>query len=404
MTPRPLAVLATCALAATGLDAQQAQPPIRALDRVVATSTESLGSVTAIRIQSNGAVLVNDSFGHRLVLLDSQFHLVRTVLDASSGTAHSYGDDAGGLLAYRGDSSVFVDPTSSSMLVISPAGDAARVMALPPNASGGDLTGTAATATGFDPDGRLVFRDRSSGPLHAYNPDDPDAPAPDNGLGLAPIVRVNLATRATDTLAYVVVVHPSSIITRSEAQGISVRLIMNPMPTTDDWVLMSDGTVMIVRGRDFHLEHVWAPARVDTFPRLPFEWQRLTMEKRQWIVDSARDYMARLMASVPTMSDARGRSHRPTIDFTPAGQLPGYRPAFFPGTTRAAPDGRVWIRTSLDSPSGPVYDVVDTAGVLVDRVRLPRGRVLLAVAPHGVIYMAMRDLMGSVHLEKALMK
>src|SRR5438874_8628737 len=48
-------------------------------------------------------------------------------LPISSATANAYGTRPGGLIAYRGDSTLFVDPASLSMLLIDPNGKIARV-------------------------------------------------------------------------------------------------------------------------------------------------------------------------------------------------------------------------------------------------------------------------------------
>ena len=51
----------------------------------------------------------------------------------------------------------------------------------------------------------------------------------------------------------------------------------------------------------------------------------------------------------------------------------------------------------------PVYDIVNRSGVLTDRVTLPPFRTIAGFAP-GVIYMAVKDSAGVVHLERARVK
>jgi sugar lactone lactonase YvrE len=84
-------------------------------------------------------------------------------------------------------------------------------------------------------------------------------------------------------------------------------------------------------------------------------------------------------------------------------ELPDYKPAFAPGSTRADADGNLWIRTSQNVNGIPVYNVVNRSGELIDRVQLPQNRVLVGFGPGGVVYLAVRD--GSTaHLEKARVK
>jgi hypothetical protein len=50
-----------------------------------------------------------------------------------------------------------------------------------------------------------------------------------------------------------------------------------------------------------------------------------------------------------------------------------------------------------------VYDVVNRKGELVDRVQLPSFRTIAGFGP-GVVYMAVKDEAGIVHLERARVK
>ena len=81
-------------------------------------------------------------------------------------------------------------------------------------------------------------------------------------------------------------------------------------------------------------------------------------------------------------------------------ELPDYKPAFAPGSTRVDVDGNLWIRTSQNVDARPVYDVVNRKGELIDRVQLPANRVLAGFGEGGVVYLAVRDG-ATAHLEKA---
>ena len=48
----------------------------------------------------------------------------------------------------------------------------------------------------------------------------------------------------------------------------------------------------------------------------------------------------------------------------------------------------------------PVYDIVNKQGVIVDRVQIPAFRTIAGFGP-GLVYMAVKDSAGVVHLEKA---
>jgi hypothetical protein len=80
--------------------------------------------------------------------------------------------------------------------------------------------------------------------------------------------------------------------------------------------------------------------------------------------------------------------------------IPDYVPAFKQAALRADADGNLWIRTTTVVDDRPVYDVVNRQGVLVDRVQLPPFRTIAGFG-HGVVYMAVKDAAGVVHLERA---
>jgi hypothetical protein len=55
------------------------------------------------------------------------------------------------------------------------------------------------------------------------------------------------------------------------------------------------------------------------------------------------------------------------------------------------------------APGGPIYDIVNRAGALVDRIQLPSGYTLVGFAPGKVVYLTMRDAAG-LHLARVRLK
>src|SRR3984893_4222243 len=150
--------LIALAVAASPLCLAQSLPPVRQLGPVTAVAKEPLGAVSTVRHLPDGRVLVNDIIGRRVVIFDSSLSTVTVVADTTSATASAYGVRPGGLIAYRGDSTLFVDPASLSMLLIDPNGKIARVMSAPRANDVGFLIGGPFGNPGFDPAGRLVYR------------------------------------------------------------------------------------------------------------------------------------------------------------------------------------------------------------------------------------------------------
>ena len=84
----------------------------------------------------------------------------------------------------------------------------------------------------------------------------------------------------------------------------------------------------------------------------------------------------------------------------PATDLPDYKPAFLPGSTRVDAEGNLWIRTTQNVDARPVYNVINRKGELVDRVQIPANRILVGFGPGGIVYLAVRD--GAIaRLERA---
>ncbi|MGQ0703250.1 MAG: hypothetical protein ACT4PM_08980 [Gemmatimonadales bacterium] len=425
---------------------------------VVATA-DSFRQVAGIRHLSDGSVLVNDPVARRLVLLDSTLALRTVVADSTSATATAYSGRIGGLITFRGDSTLFTDPQSLSMLVIDPAGKIARSLAVPRSRDAMQLIATAQGAPGYDPRGYLVYRaglqfaprmlaGAAAGGGGPMLPEFPDSQA---------IIRVNLATRVVDTVGMIKVVRPQVSVTESEGR-MMMRAKIDPLPVVDDWVMLPDGTVGFVRGRDYRIEWVHADGTRESSPKIPFEWQRLSDEDKVAFIDSVKVARERIVAEAqaaaargdPAAATAamavgaaigggpggggplialrgrdgggpppqgarqgagersagpgpgqRGGFQMPQVEFVDPKDLPDYKPPFFAGAARADAEGNIWIRTipTRAIPGGPVYDVINRNGELVDRVQVPEGRVVVGFGP-GVVYVTSRK--GAVTtLEKA---
>jgi hypothetical protein len=441
-----LLALAWLSVAGTTTLSAQSLPPVRKLGPVTRVSpTDMLGSVSAVRPLPGGRVLVNDITRRQLVLLDSAFVREAVVADTTAATANAYGARAGGLIAYRGDSSLFVDPASLSMLVIDGGGKVVRVMAVPRPNDAQFMVGGPFGTPGFDSNGRIVYRGftlpnmpppPTGGERTFRVPEQPDS---------APILRVALGTRALDTATFFKIPKVKANVTQGDNGRISVSMVMNPMPVVDDWTLLPDGTIAIVRGADYHVDWIAPEGTRSSTAKIPFEWQRLSDEQKVTFLDSAKTAMeanrARAMAggggNIVVAGGAAGpppagggggggggggmvmrfemggppgggggaggpapnggapiQMSMPSINMIPPSELPDYRPAFGTGATRADVDGNLWVRTSKVHDGGPVYDVINREGTLIDRVAFPFGRVIAGFGP-GIIYMGVRDDKGA---------
>src|SRR4051812_13672399 len=117
--------LVLLSLAAVPLAAQS--PQVRLIAAPDAQSKPLFGVVAAAGALPGGKLLVNDIVKRQLTLLDASLGSPFVVADSTAGTANTYGTTPGGILAYAGDSTLFVQPAELSMFVIDPAGKIARV-------------------------------------------------------------------------------------------------------------------------------------------------------------------------------------------------------------------------------------------------------------------------------------
>ena len=427
-------VAAIAAISSATMPAQQ-QIPLRQLGTVLSVSTEPLASVAQIRALPHGRVIVHDLAGRRVLMFDSTLKNVTVIADSTSATGMAYGSRLGGLIAYRGDSTLFVDPQSLSMLVIDPNGKIVRTMSAPLPREINQLIGGQNGTPGFDAQGRLVYRAiiRPRTQLALPAPGETMMPeTPDSSL----VVRVDLKTRVVDTAATFRIPKMKVEITRDEITGgVNVRTTANPLPWTDDWALLADGSLAIIRGQDYRVEIASVDGKFVKGPKIPFEWQRLSDEDKTAILDSTRTATEKLREAIIAQqrqvagvqakldpdaakpgarqvaeSEVTSRAPAPAtiapppqVNLVSLSELPDYRPAIRQGAARSDADGNLWIRTSHTVNGGTEYDVINNRGELKERVLVPPGRVIAGFGPGGVVYMGVLE--GDVaRLERAMMR
>ena len=409
-------------------------PAARPLGPITRVSTEPMTSVATAVALSDGRVFVNDVVSRRVLLFDSTLATAKVVADSTSVTAKAYGARPGALFAYRADTALFVDPASGSMPLLSPAGTIARVMAIPNfGRPGGANLGSPFYLPGFDASGRLV----SIAPAVVRFPDvtPGKASTQETTIDSSFIVRIDLAARTLDTIASFKSPRINQVLARDEDGRLtSLKVTPDILPLVDDWAVCADGSIAIVRGRDYHVDWIGADGRWRSTPKMPFDWHHLDDAQKTALIDSAlaalkarRDSMDALIAArsaggspgaAPGVVSAGGVAvgrggggggggggpPPALIDGRPAlGDVPDYRPAFVRGSTRADADGHLWIRTTTLVNGQPVYDIVNQQGQIIDRVQLPPFRTIAGFGP-GAVYMAVKDPAGVVHLERARVK
>jgi hypothetical protein len=427
---QPLAGGAFAILAGASAASAQRAIPVIDLPAPSVVSAQTIGSVIGIRQLPHGNVLVDDGDRRQLRLFDADLASSAVVLDSISGTAHSYGRRPSPLVPYRGDSTLIPDYAARALLVIDPGGRVARTLALPnPNDVGLVTRGAA-----VDSRGRLVYVGSR-------------ARAPKAKAGLdsfqdsLPILRADLDLRRTDTIARVARPLSRTAAISPDGRATITAYVLDPLRTIDEWAVLADGTVGIVRGHDYHVDWIRDDAPMTSSPRMPFDWKRVEDADKQRIVDSAQAKLEQSLldgslvenveqlevvrspgAAPPIASAGRGGGRggapiggrtSPFQGFTiaprevvPLDQIADYYPAIRSGAVTSDLDGNLWVlpTTSSQARGGElVYDVVDPRGDLRERVRLPAGRLLVGFAPGGVVYLVSGSRSAGFHLERSVL-
>ena len=411
-------------VAAGSVGAQQA-PAVRLINTPDATSKATLGLVAAVRQLPGGRLIVNDIQKRQLLMLDNTLNNATVIADSVSGGANAYGPSAGGIIPYFADSTLFIDPRDLSMFVIDPAGSITRVAAVPRSQDAGTLGSNMLGTPALDSKGRIVYRGGigrmtmpAGGGRGAGGPMIPDFP------DSSALVRVDLTTRKIDTAGFFKITKTKMNVVQSE-KGFSMTSEINPMQIVDDWAVTDDGAIAIIRGRDYHIDWVDADNHITSSAKIPFDWQRLSDEDKVAIIDSTKTAMeaarAKMAAGGNPMAMGAGGGPVTIMQFNTIGgdggarkaegaagaglgmsplvfvapsELPDYRPAISAGSAKPDLDGNVWIRTSATRAgaiAGPIYDVVNRKGELVDRIQVPSGRTIVGFGKGGVVYMMARD-------------
>lgn len=270
-------------------------PAVRHIATASALSTEDLGAINSVAELRDGRVLVNDGMRRRLLLMDTALKTVEVVLDSLSEQANTYGTRAGTLIPYRGDSVLFVDPVSYAILVLDPAGKITRVRSVWRVQDTYMFTAPSGFFGWPAPDarGRIVYRVQAqpAPPKVAPPPGVPYFPPPPDS---AFIVAVDLDTRMLDTLGSIRI--PKTLIEIRQTPEGYFNLIqtINPLPSTDEWAVLPNGIVAFVRGRDYRVEYLHPDGTWTSSGKIPYDWQRLTDEDKQKLVDSVKQLNQRM--------------------------------------------------------------------------------------------------------------
>jgi hypothetical protein len=154
------------------------------------------------------------------------------------------------------------------------------------------------------------------------------------------------------------------------------------MPVGDDWTLLHDGTIAIVRSSDYHVDWVSPAGTVESSPRVGAPRVAIANSTKVAMIDSLRraDSLVR-------------RSGMPIRSFVDPSDLPDFQRQFVVGNTVGDEQDNLWVLDVGPAAGGGLeYDVISRTG-LMDRLRIPTGRAILGVA-NGFVYFTQGTMQG----------
>jgi hypothetical protein len=412
-------VALTCAVLALVSTSQAQKVSILEMPPATAKTAMTVGSLLDVRDVGGGRVMVNDGARRRMLLLDSTLKVLSVPIDSAPGNANSYGPRPIPLVSYLGDSVLTSDMNARTMLVMSPTGKVLRAIAQPIDDAPIPLP---THGTAFDPKGRMVFQGFKQ-PDYAAMRSMSEADHIRQKADVVPILRADLDARRIDTLGFVQTGGLTKLLGRA-TEGGPVRFSVFPMETVDEWALLSDGSVAIVRGQDYHIDWIEFDGRKHSTPKLPFDWKRLMDEDKQKLIDSTREAatasQSRAMGAAAALppsdgpqqpgarrvvpNDQSGPAPRQAMEYVPPEikDLPDYYPPIRVNAVMPDHEGNLWIlpTSSAQSKHGElVYDVVNSKGDFY-RVRMPVGKSIAGFGKGGVVFLQSGDRTNGFYLER----
>lgn len=389
-TPSVIALLASTALPVA------AQQPTRTLAKPLAEYAEPFSQIAAVRELKDGRLLVVDSRDKLVQLVNLTANSATKVGREGSGPGE-YGLPTQ-LFALPGDSSVIFDPLNQRYLLVHPDGKPGASFRVgdepsaPPRPQqgqrpeGGQVMRIGGLGFGMprasDARGRLYFEGGgiSMGPNGPVTADT------------APIVRYDRTTKVADTLAWVHLPKNNASVKSSGSGGnqrMEVRIGgRTPYPARDAWTVLSNGTLVIARVGDYHLDLV-SPTRVVTRgPAVVFSAVKVgNAEKQEYRDQSKNAGGISISRSEGGPGGSQTRASTAPPPFEEPSEWPSTKPPFNANGIFATPAGEIWIaRNRAASDPIPTYDVFSASGKPAGKVVLPKQTRVIGFGAGGTVY------------------
>lgn len=390
-------------ISAVEIAAQTRPIPLRSVTAPV-SSKEPFLATPSLRGLPDGKLLVHDQRGQRLLVFDSSLASFSIIADSAGSTPVAYPNSflINPLMRYSADSTLLMDYEAKAFLVIDPAGKIVRAMAPVKTLDLGIASRTWAGSPSADNLGRLIFRGAETRPQAKEG----DPPVTDTRDTIS-IVRADFNARKTDTIGFFSVPRVPRMVLTTLPNGKSAgTLLINlGLSGPDEYAVLSDGTLAIVREHNYVVDWVNPDGTSASTGKLAYEWVRQTEVMKQARIDS----MKRIIDSTAAAGRPYGTMYRynrsleggpsrtdtivPTIKFAPLSDMADYPTPFRRGQVKTDEDGNLWVLPTASSlaKGGLLYDVINKQDGLHERVQIPSDYLVAGFGKGGVVYLAKND-------------
>lgn len=357
-----------------------AQPPRpRALGRPILEGAEPFSGILDVRETESGA----------LIVLDAKDNLLYHV-PANMATVTKVSREGSGPLEYRrimtlvrrgADSTLAYDVLNARFLVIDGKGAPGGTISLR-DAAGGMPVGPA-QVRGYDREGRLYFQGIKVSMGKA-------GPAVSDTTY---ILRLDPRNKRTDTLGIARMGMPGMKMSGDMQKGTgNVALTMPAFPSVDEWALMPNGQVLLVRGANYQMELLGGAEGTRRLPPVPYVPVKVTAVDKTKVREQLKQAQTEMKKAAASAASAVGaRGPLPGMAMLEPDVWPPVKPAFGQGALKVAPDGEIWVQLHRDaSIEKALYDVFSPDGKLKFRVELPEKSSLVGFGAKS-IYVARKD-------------
>jgi hypothetical protein len=361
------------------------------LDEPDAMISEDFGAIQTVRELPDGRVLVADPLGKALYVVDFDED-TRTVIGREGQGPDEYRQpDA--VWPLPGDSTLLVDLGNGRLVAL--ASDLSFGPTMP--ISLGDFQPgrplSLAIPQGVDAMGRIYARSMGGGMGGAY----PDS---------ASVLRVDRATETPETAATFKI----QAVTRQTSGGATNQNVMiSPIPLSpeDAWGIAADGSVVVARSIDYHIERIAPDGTVTRGPPNAFEAVAIrTPEKEEYLAERGRAgggiaIGVEMHNGQMSMTFGRGGEEsgpREIDQYT----WPEQKPPFYGGRIPVDPINRAWVRRHVDAGEPSTYDVFDESGGKVGTVLLDNGKRVVGFG-EGAVYVVGFDEFDLNYLQRYVM-